>query len=100
MNYMFQVDLLDNGALDYSEQALNALNESSLHRRRDHDRRVATLLFDNEMVYACPAEWNRHSGDAAIAMAHRCRPLTPIPRCTVSRARLTRLRRRGLQVGC
>src|SRR5260370_5860512 len=28
MNYMFQVDLLD-GALDYSEQVLNPLNETS-----------------------------------------------------------------------
>jgi hypothetical protein len=30
MNYQFQVDLLDNGALDYSEQRLSGLNESSL----------------------------------------------------------------------
>jgi len=30
MNYQFQVDLLDNGALDYSEQNLSALNENSL----------------------------------------------------------------------
>ncbi len=28
MNYLFQVDLLDNGALDYSEQQLSTLNES------------------------------------------------------------------------
>ncbi|HEY3617542.1 MAG TPA: Ig-like domain repeat protein [Candidatus Sulfotelmatobacter sp.] len=30
MNYDFQVDLLDNGALDYSEQLLSTLNEESL----------------------------------------------------------------------
>jgi hypothetical protein len=30
MSYLFQVDLLDNSVLDYSEQALNSLNESSL----------------------------------------------------------------------
>jgi hypothetical protein len=30
MSYNFQVDLLDNGALDYSSQALNTLNEDSL----------------------------------------------------------------------
>jgi uncharacterized repeat protein (TIGR01451 family) len=30
MNYQFQVDLLDNGVLDYSEQQLSALNESTL----------------------------------------------------------------------
>ena len=30
MSYQFQVDLLDNGVLDYSEQQLNALNENSL----------------------------------------------------------------------
>lgn len=30
MNYLFQVDLLDSGALDFSEQALSALNEGSL----------------------------------------------------------------------
>jgi hypothetical protein len=30
MNYQFQVDLLDNGVLDYSEQQLSALNESIL----------------------------------------------------------------------
>ena len=30
MSYQFQVDLLDNGALDYSGQQLNALNENSL----------------------------------------------------------------------
>jgi hypothetical protein len=30
MNYQFQVDLLDNGVLDYSEQQLRALNESTL----------------------------------------------------------------------
>ena len=30
MNYQFQVDLLDNGVLDYSEQQLTALNESTL----------------------------------------------------------------------
>ena len=30
MSYQFQVDLLDNGVLDYSEQQLSPLNESSL----------------------------------------------------------------------
>jgi hypothetical protein len=30
MSYQFQVDLLDNGVLDYSEQQLNTLNENSL----------------------------------------------------------------------
>jgi X-X-X-Leu-X-X-Gly heptad repeat protein len=30
MSYLFQVDLLDNGVLDYSEQQLNTLNENSL----------------------------------------------------------------------
>jgi hypothetical protein len=30
MSYSFQVDLLDNGVLDYSEQALSSLNENSL----------------------------------------------------------------------
>ena len=30
MSYQFQVDLLDNGALDYSEQQLSTLNEDSL----------------------------------------------------------------------
>jgi hypothetical protein len=30
MNYQFQVDLLDNGVLDYSEQQLSTLNESTL----------------------------------------------------------------------
>jgi hypothetical protein len=30
MNYQFQVDLLDNGVLDYSEQQLSALNENTL----------------------------------------------------------------------
>jgi hypothetical protein len=30
MSYLFQVDLLDNGVLDYSEQGLNPLNENSL----------------------------------------------------------------------
>jgi hypothetical protein len=30
MSYLFQVDLLGNGVLDYSEQGLNALNEGSL----------------------------------------------------------------------
>jgi hypothetical protein len=30
MNYQFQVDLLDNGALDYSEQQLSTLNENGL----------------------------------------------------------------------
>jgi len=30
MSYLFQVDLLDNGVLDYSEQALNPLDETSL----------------------------------------------------------------------
>jgi X-X-X-Leu-X-X-Gly heptad repeat protein len=30
MSYQFQVDLLDNGVLDYSEQLLNTLNENSL----------------------------------------------------------------------
>jgi X-X-X-Leu-X-X-Gly heptad repeat protein len=30
MSYQFQVDLLDNGVLDYSEQQLNPLNENSL----------------------------------------------------------------------
>lgn len=30
MSYQFQVDLLDNGALDYSEQSLSTLNENSL----------------------------------------------------------------------
>jgi hypothetical protein len=30
MNYQFQVDLLDSGALDYSEQQLGTLNESNL----------------------------------------------------------------------
>ncbi len=30
MSYLFQVDLLDNGVLDYSEQKLSALDESSL----------------------------------------------------------------------
>jgi hypothetical protein len=30
MNYQFQVDLLDNGVLDYSEQQLNTLNENGL----------------------------------------------------------------------
>ena len=30
MSYLFQVDLLDNGVLDYSEQGLRSLNENSL----------------------------------------------------------------------
>jgi X-X-X-Leu-X-X-Gly heptad repeat protein len=30
MSYQFQVDLLDNGVLDYSEQSLSTLNENSL----------------------------------------------------------------------
>ncbi len=30
MSYLFQVDLLDDGVLDYSEQGLNPLNENSL----------------------------------------------------------------------
>jgi hypothetical protein len=30
MNYLFQVDLLDNGTLDYSEQKLSTLNENGL----------------------------------------------------------------------
>jgi len=30
MSYQFQVDLLDNGVLDYSEQQLNTLNENSV----------------------------------------------------------------------
>ena len=30
MNYQFQVDLLDDGILDYSEQALSTINENSL----------------------------------------------------------------------
>ena len=30
MSYQFQIDLLDNGVLDYSEQQLSPLNESTL----------------------------------------------------------------------
>ena len=66
MNYQFQVDLLDNGALDYSEQQLNPLNETSLPPG-------LTTMDGSALAYSI-ARWYTPNAPAGVGTAatHHC----------------------------
>jgi hypothetical protein len=73
MSYLFQVDLLDNGVLDYSEQQLNTLNENGLPAGLSSTDRSA-LAYSTSKWYT-PAQPN----GIGSAATHHCdgTPLSP-----------------------
>jgi hypothetical protein len=73
MNYLFQVDLLDNGVLDYSEQQLNPLNEDGLP--------VGLSSTDNSALAYSTTKWYTpvQPNGIGAAATHHCdgTPLSP-----------------------
>ena len=73
MSYLFQVDLLDNGILDYSEQALNSLNENSLP--------AGVTTRDGSSLRYSTTKWYTpvQPGGVGSAATHHCdgTPLSP-----------------------
>ena len=73
MSYLFQVDLLDNGILDYSEQALNSLNENSLP--------AGVTTTDGSALAYSTTKWYTpvQPGGVGSAATHHCdgTPLSP-----------------------